>query len=319
MRTTVAYILLLLLFGYSQNSIAQYKCYFCTPEELSMLTPYDVFAKRALNDEKRNIVLNDVSKHNTALETASLACDSLQTTLAGTNGHDGIMFNITALKWVTITQFAANINPVNSGYVKIYYKQWTWQDSTTNPAAWTFIDSAMVTSAGYGEATVIPVNVNVTIPAGNTAAFYITGTGSLRLVYSNGTLEDAVQAGDTSLQVKQGIGIAYPFGSIYTPRIFNGQVFYCDAPVGVNEESTSEADVTIAPNPFSESTVISFGKQLSDVSLAVYDVLGKEVKHLNAGSTDKAEVSREGLESGVYFVQVIAEGKPVAVKRMIIE
>lgn len=279
----------------------------------------DQFAGLINREEKRNIVLNDIAKHNTPLETTSLACDTLPTILTGNNGHDGIMFNITALKWITVTQFSAHVNPVTSGYMKIYYKQWTWQDTTATPADWTFIDSAMVTSSGNGVATLIPINVNVTIPAGNTVAFYITGTGAPRLVYSNGTEEDAVHVADSALQVKQGAGVAYPFGAIYTPRIFNGEVFYCEAPVSVQGEQASANNISLHPNPFSDITMLSFDKTVNNAVVCIYDVLGKEVKRISAVSTDKMEINRDDMKSGIYFIHISFNGKPAAVRRMIVE
>ncbi|MBL4655690.1 MAG: T9SS type A sorting domain-containing protein [Bacteroidia bacterium] len=157
-----------------------------------------------------------------------LACDTLSTTFVGGNGHNGNMFDITAIDAITITQFEGNLDGV-SGIIKIYYKAGTYQGSETNPLAWTFIDSVSVTSNGIGVPTVIPLAVNVAIPAGQTYAFYITGnnTGGLDLDYTNGTLEGAVYTSNANLEIKEGLGVAYPFGSNFSPRIWNGIVQYC--------------------------------------------------------------------------------------------
>lgn len=270
--------------------------------------------------KKGRPAVNETARISGMQGIASLACDTLQTGLTGTNGNDGIMFDISALHDVTITQFAAHINPVSSGYVKIYYKTWTCtQGYDTIPSAWTFIDSAMVTSAGSGVATIIPINVNVMIPAGGTSAFYITGTGAPSLMYSNGTAVGAVSASDTMIQVKQGIGKSYPFGNSYSPRAFNGQVLYCEAVVGVEEAEQQANSFTLQPNPFSDHATISFSKAVDNAQVHIYDMLGKEVKQFTAVNTDRIEVISEGLKSGIYFISVIENGKAAGVKKMIVQ
>ncbi|MCH8318045.1 MAG: hypothetical protein IIA88_06055, partial [Bacteroidetes bacterium] len=104
-------------------------------------------------------------------------CDqTISTTFAGGSGEDGNMFNITAINSIEITQFEGNIN--GNGGIQIYYKSGTYQGSEGNSGAWTFINSATVTSSGVGVPTPIPITLNVTIPAGQTYAFYITGDGT---------------------------------------------------------------------------------------------------------------------------------------------
>ncbi|MBI4648613.1 MAG: DUF1573 domain-containing protein [Bacteroidia bacterium] len=152
--------------------------------------------------------------------------DSLSTLFAGGNGQDGNMFNITALNTITITQFAGNLDGIN-GYMKIYYRTGTYQGYETNSLAWTFIDSAFVTSNGIGTPTIIPVSIDVTIPAGQTYGFYVTGNNSgLDVDYTDGSSEGAVYVSDLNIQLHEGKGVEYPFGNNFTPRIWNGTIYY---------------------------------------------------------------------------------------------
>ena len=165
-------------------------------------------------------------------------CDvTISTTFAGGSGEDGNMFNITAVNTVTINQFEGNIN--GDGGIQIYYKSGTYQGSEDNPGAWIFIGEVNVTSAGIGVPTPIPVTVDVTIPAGQTYAFYITGDGTgATLVYTDGTQEDSVYVYDANLEIKEGIGIKYPFFTTFTPKVWNGIVHYTPPFISLSFEST---------------------------------------------------------------------------------
>ena len=69
------------------------------------------------------------------------------------------------------------------------------------------------------------IPINIAIPGGQTYAFYVTSTTN-GMRYTNGTTVGAVAAGDGNLQILEGTGVAYSFGSNFAPRIFNGNVYY---------------------------------------------------------------------------------------------
>ena len=75
------------------------------------------------------------------------------------------------------------------------------------------------------------------------------------------------------------------------------------------------------PNPFNPSTVIPFElSEASEVTLAVYDMLGREVDllfkaHLLSAGRHEAHFNAEGLPSGVYLVRLTA-GEKVLTNRV---
>jgi gliding motility-associated-like protein len=145
------------------------------------------------------------------------------------NGQDGIMFTITAKQDIVIDSFS---NHHWAGLIpeyRIYYKCGDATSATTNAGAWTLIGSAFnVTSAGAGSGTMIPINVNVPINAYQTVAFYLTTTGGNAPItrYTNGTGVCDSLGGNPDLILHQGYGKDYPFGATFSPRSFNGEVFY---------------------------------------------------------------------------------------------
>lgn len=202
---------------------------------------------------------------------------SLTTTFANGNEQAGNMFDITAINSVTIDSFDENL--VHSGNIAIYYKAGTHVGFEQSPLDWTLIGTAIgVTTNGVGNATPIPLAINVTIPAGQTYAFYITFVDPMdqaRLAYTNGTAVGNVFASDANIQVKEGTGKAYPFLNSFSPRDFNGNVHYtatdnCPAPTATNtftatstptSTPTLTATATGSPTPASclpESVTTTF-------------------------------------------------------------
>lgn len=145
------------------------------------------------------------------------------TTFAAGNGFDGNMFDITAINTVTIDSFAANFNP-GFGTAEIWYRPGTHVGFTGSNAGWTQAGSVAYTSSGNGApGTSINLFVNVTIPAGQTYAFYVHGSGGIS--YTNGIAVGNIFAQDANIIFMEGFGGAY-FALTNSPRVFNGRIMY---------------------------------------------------------------------------------------------
>lgn len=152
------------------------------------------------------------------------------------NNHRGNMFDIVATNTVTILSFDAS--PMGNTTIEIYYKVGTWNGFANTPSAWTFVGSAPTPYTGGFAA--VPVDVNITIPAGQTYAFYVTSnTSAVSLNYSNGTAVGNVYSSDANITFLEGGGLEYPFtqntGAVYQPRVWNGNIHYALA----NQPGTS--------------------------------------------------------------------------------
>ncbi len=148
----------------------------------------------------------------------------LSTPFNSNNGQSGNMFDVAALK--TIEVQAMEVNFDGTATFEVWYKAGSYVGSETNQAAWTLAATATgVVSNGANVPTPLPATLSITIPAGQTYAFYVTTTGS-SINYTNGTTVGAIAASNADLQIKEGIGNAYPFGSIFTPRVWNGTLIY---------------------------------------------------------------------------------------------
>jgi hypothetical protein len=159
---------------------------------------------------------------------------SMNTTFFAGNGSNGNMFDITALKPITITGFSGHADIGTTNW-EIWYRPGTHVGFTTSNAGWTLLGSATgVPSSGLGLATAIPISFAIPMEIGETYAFYVTTTVTSPngVYYSTGTTLGNVFASDASIQVLEGSGGKY-FDVNESPILFNGVVHYdlsCEGP-----------------------------------------------------------------------------------------
>jgi hypothetical protein len=180
------------------------------------------------------------------------------------NNHRGNMFDIVATNSVTILSFDAS--PMGNTTIEIYYKVGTWNGFANTPSAWTFVGSAPVTYTGGFTSVAVPVNV--TIPAGETYAFYVTSnTSAVSLNYSNGTAVGNVYSSDANIAFLEGGGMEYPFtqntGAVYQPRVWNGNIHYALA----NIPGTTYTWSTAATTPSIQQTITTSAQYSVEVSI----------------------------------------------------
>jgi|GEM_PF-4775287 len=84
------------------------------------------------------------------------------------------------------------------------------------------------------------------------------------------------------------------------------------------ENLEDQPSFSIYPNPFSSETVLHSEIPFHDLTIKVFNLLGKQVKQLNHLSGDKITLKREDLLPGVYFMQLLEKNKVIAIRRAII-
>ncbi|MEW6470629.1 MAG: T9SS type A sorting domain-containing protein, partial [Bacteroidota bacterium] len=249
---------------------------------------------------------------------------NLQTIFTGGNGQDGNMFDVTALSTIQIVSMDGNLDDAASsgagGNMLIYYKAGTHVGFETNQSAWTLAGTAFVNPSGTGIPTPIPIALNITISAGQTYAFYVTGDNSgCDVDYTNGTNFGSPAAADANLQILEGIGKAYPFGTNYPStgppgsRIWNGRIHYCTGPVGI--ENVLSTGLSVYPNPSSGTFTIS--GLPADSKIKVMNLFGEVVFEQKAVSAD--EVIRLDQPAGIYIYSVSDESGNTGTGKIVIE
>ncbi len=81
----------------------------------------------------------------------------------------------------------------------------------------------------------------------------------------------------------------------------------------------SDADFNIYPNPTYNSATIDLSQfNGKEVTIELYDALGRQSKNITNIKTDKYVLQRDNLQSGIYFMNVLVDGKRFS-KKIIFE
>ena len=155
---------------------------------------------------------------------------SITTTLAGGNGAAGNMFDIRAVERLQIVGFDVNLD-AGTWDLEVYTRNGggSFVGSETTASNWTLLSTYVgVLSAGPNVATELPRDLDVEIAAGTQRGFYVTASNAVgsTMNYTNGDGIGTVEASNAFIEVLEGVGKTYPFGSTFSNRIFNSNVYY---------------------------------------------------------------------------------------------
>jgi hypothetical protein len=153
----------------------------------------------------------------------------MTTTVAADNRFAGNMFDLTANTDLHITGFDMHIIDIGMETVEVYYKVGTYAGFETTPAAWTLLGTADVNSLGLGNPTFVPIG-GLAIPAGQVYGLYLQSTTS-SINYLNGSSTYT----DTNMTLDLGVGLAPDFGNVFSPRTWNGRIYYFTGGVLAND------------------------------------------------------------------------------------
>jgi hypothetical protein len=78
------------------------------------------------------------------------------------------------------------------------------------------------------------------------------------------------------------------------------------------------SDISIAPNPFTDETAITFFAEQKNVKIRIVDVVGKELKSINFSGRQYI-LEKGEMKSGIYFIQISDENRNTVNKKIIIE
>nr|MBA3970950.1 T9SS type A sorting domain-containing protein [Bacteroidota bacterium] len=265
---------------------------------------------------QRTEILNNVANApKSKLVKSTLSCDSIAVDSVAGNGYHGNMFDISVTSSVTLETFSVSMD-AGTWNVAIFYKMGTYVGSESASTGWIFLDSANITSTftGAGGFNKVPVNLNMPLNAGSTYAFYVTGTSSSTpLNYTNGTSVGTVAASNTYFSVLEGAGGAYPFTVTNSPRIFNGEVFFCAGVTGINENTLGT--VELFPNPADQSVSVDLNAfNGNKVTLTVINTLGQLLQSTSLMANGITTLNLDEYPAGMYFVQLEMNGKTTTSK-----
>lgn len=138
---------------------------------------------------------------------------------------------------------------------------------------------------------------------------------------SHGSIRFSVklnQALPVGTQIKNKAEIYFDFN---TAIVTNTTINTLVSSVGVDELTNSSASIKVYPNPFNDYTtfIIQSDKSNEIYSFEMFDVLGKSVKTMKDISSKEFQISRNGLQDGVYFYKIYSAESAVAIGKLIIQ
>jgi uncharacterized repeat protein (TIGR01451 family) len=95
-----------------------------------------------------------------------------------------------------------------------------------------------------------------------------------------------------------------------------GMDFYILTIVPLKE--APELKVKAFPNPFTSATTIQVeGEEYDNLTLMVYDIMGRQVAVLSEDNTSQIELSRNNLKTGVYVFKLLGNDQPISAGKII--
>ena len=154
----------------------------------------------------------------------------LTSTFSSNNQFAGNMFDLTNVSGqpITITSFEGNVNAAagQTAMFEVFFRTGTYVGFTNTAAGWTSMGTAMATTAGINQPTMVPIG-GLTLQPGETYGIYFVMTsypapGSLRYTNGNNTYNNG------ELQISAGVGKGNPnfTGATFNGRTWNGTINY---------------------------------------------------------------------------------------------
>ncbi len=228
------------------------------------------------------------------VSSGSDLADTITTTFSGTNGQSGNMFDVTALAGsIEIDSLDQIFGSAGTATFEVYYVAGGYAPNVNTASAWTLLGTTVQTVPAAGVPVRIPIG-GLVIPAGQTYGLYVTTATGPGVRYS--TLTAPVIYSNADIQLDLGVGKGYPFGATFTPRGWNGTLYYSAAGcvserVPVTAAFLPAASVDLGPDGIE---CAGFVVDANDPSLASYV--------WNTGATTPSITVDS---TGLYFVDVV--------------
>ena len=167
----------------------------------------------------------------------------------------------------------------------------------------------------------VPTISNVTVTVNNIALADLM----VRFVSSFGTTVGIVQhsSGSANITFTQALdaGSYYLeiFGTPTTSSYLSPHNFVLNRVSTVGIETYEElTEAKIYPNPFENSTTISFSNEQKNTKIKLVDILGNEVKSMTF-SGKHLLIEKGEMHAGIYFLQIIKDNEHILSRKIIIQ
>jgi hypothetical protein len=138
------------------------------------------------------------------------------------------MFDVTTFaNTLQVTGLDVNVNTTGSFTLNVYTKPGTYVGFEQNPSAWTLVSQTNATGQGANNPSFVDVT-DFLLPADSLTAIYVQSLdiGNDNFLYTFG----ANTYSNADLRLDLGTGNEDNFGTVRTPRTWNGTIYYTSVP-----------------------------------------------------------------------------------------
>jgi hypothetical protein len=189
-----------------------------------------------------------------------------------------------------------------------------------------YVPSEQIFRTEIGENTAMYNPKNLAILAGGLREAALVGnqtdaasiyTRFFTKVYNPMVLAEAEPTGETGND-SDGDGIPYVAGGTVA-TVFAAEAEYSFTITGISDRLQQQAGLSVYPNPVRNQATIKFNhKDFENATISLVNIVGQTVQHFNTNTNRNLTLDTSGLNDGIYFVRLESDGKPVAVKKVIV-
>lgn len=107
--------------------------------------------------------------------------------------------------------------------------------------------------------------------------------------------------------------------AVYNHGIANGQPTPTDCSMlGNDEQNYATQQINFYPNPFTTELTITASQDFENATLKIFNSIGQLVRETSNLNGKNVSLNKENLQPGIYFIQLLHEGKTTTTKKIII-
>ena len=85
------------------------------------------------------------------------------------------------------------------------------------------------------------------------------------------------------------------------------------------QEINAGYKLTIIPNPFSDYTTISFGRQLNNASIDLIDLTGRIVRTYSKINSNNVKIYKHDLSKGIYLIKILTDNQSLYLEKLVVQ
>jgi len=223
----------------------------------------------------------------------TIPTSTLSTPLTALTGQAGNMLDLVAGKDIVLLEMSIHTSSKSNVEVELWTKEGSYRGQEKKRRAWHRIAKTTVQGRGEGHLTPLPKDAfdPIRIQAGQTRALYVTLT-TAEMRYSRGSKQGNVYVSNDDISILEGVGVSYPFKSVFRPRLWQGDIKYAlqDDP-GVGEIPTPSPTPVPAVRTL-ETTMEGGNGQSGNLfdCVAINDVEIQGISHIHTNTLDMVDV-----------------------------